>query len=460
MVNAGIYARISDDFGGDGLGVKRQLRECRKRLEDLGWVEVDAYIDNSRSAFTGKPRPEWKRLLGDIKSGRIEAVIAFQMDRLIRQPRELEQLIDLCEEVGVSEVKTVDGTLDLSTPIGRTQARIYGSLANQESEIKRIRARSKALEKAEKGEYQGGGVRLFGYSQDRKTMNQGEAVRLRNIAKRVLAGSTIFSEVKRLNSAEVTTTAGNEWTTSSLRRLLLSPAIAGLREHAEAGRVKASWKGIISEREHDALVALFNGRRRGKSVSTYLLTGLLICSTCGAKLVSTPHQKGGRIYRCPTPVAKPGSVKAGSCEGRSLSGERADEMVAEMVLAALDRAVLQGEEGDETEAMERVREIRARRELMAEMLAEGQIDAVEWKSIRNSLIKQEQKALKEAERAVEALKPQGVSGVGVRDNWAHLSVTERRSVVERLIDHILVGKYERSGRTRWDPSRLTLIWRA
>lgn len=54
------------------------------------WPVLDRYIDDDRSAYSGKPRPERRRLLDDIRAGTVDAVIVYDLDRLPRQPKELE----------------------------------------------------------------------------------------------------------------------------------------------------------------------------------------------------------------------------------------------------------------------------------------------------------------------------------------------------------------------------------
>ncbi|MCH6470957.1 recombinase family protein [Sinomonas terrae] len=57
--SAAIYARISSDQTGEGLGVQRQLEDCRKLAAERGWIVGEEYVDNDLSAFKGKARPEF-----------------------------------------------------------------------------------------------------------------------------------------------------------------------------------------------------------------------------------------------------------------------------------------------------------------------------------------------------------------------------------------------------------------
>jgi site-specific DNA recombinase len=83
---AAIYARISRDREGGGLGVDRQRDDCRALAARLGWDVVAVYTDNDLSAYAGKPRPGYRALLDAIDAGQVNAVIAWHPDRLHRSP--------------------------------------------------------------------------------------------------------------------------------------------------------------------------------------------------------------------------------------------------------------------------------------------------------------------------------------------------------------------------------------
>ena len=84
-VAAAIYARISLDRHGDGLAVERQLSDARRKAAALGWLVAEEYVDNDVSASSGRRRPAYQQLLSDLKTGRIDAVLTWQMDRLCRR---------------------------------------------------------------------------------------------------------------------------------------------------------------------------------------------------------------------------------------------------------------------------------------------------------------------------------------------------------------------------------------
>ena len=135
LMQAAIYLRQSEDRNGDMLAVDRQREDCVKLCAQRGWATTE-YIDNDTSATNGKRRPAYQRMLADIRAGLIDAVVAWDLDRLYRQPRELEDLIDLADQKHLA-LATVAGDADLSTDNGRLFARIKGAVARSRSTARR-----------------------------------------------------------------------------------------------------------------------------------------------------------------------------------------------------------------------------------------------------------------------------------------------------------------------------------
>ena len=146
LMRAGIYVRIIDDRTDQHAGVQRQEADCRQLAESRGWGVVAVYEDNDLSAYRGKERPAYLRLLEGLKAGEIDAVVVWHLDRLHCHPKELEEFFETCDGPGVGDLATVTGDVDLSTGDGRFQARILGAVARKESDDKSRRIRRKLLE--------------------------------------------------------------------------------------------------------------------------------------------------------------------------------------------------------------------------------------------------------------------------------------------------------------------------
>src|SRR5205823_7976570 len=131
--------------------------------ESLGWRVEEVYTDNDLSAYSGRRRPAYEQLWEDVRSGRIDAVIAYHSKRLYRRLTNLEDLITLAETVHVPIKTVASGDIDLSTAAGRAYARILAALGQMEAEESGERISRAKKGAREAGKHQGGGRVPVGY---------------------------------------------------------------------------------------------------------------------------------------------------------------------------------------------------------------------------------------------------------------------------------------------------------
>jgi site-specific DNA recombinase len=293
-----VYCRISRDRGGEGLGVERQERLCRELAARKSWPVAEIYIDNDLSAFRGKARPAYNRMLGDLASGTRDAVIVVDHDRLTRHPSELESFIDLADRHGIA-LANASGDVNLSTSDGRFRARIMGAVARQESERKSERIRRERDQAARAGQPHGG-RRPFGYERGGRQINLDEAAHLREAARRFLSGEALRVIADDFNARGVRSASGHLWTVEALKGVLTGPRAAGLRVHRGEIIGQAQWPAILDRADWEALRAALRDPRRSAigRPATNLLTGMLVCGRCGATLRSTKERSGARRYAC------------------------------------------------------------------------------------------------------------------------------------------------------------------
>jgi len=465
-MRAAIYCRISRDNEGRELGVGRQHQDCRREVERRGWTVADLYVDNDLSAYSGKPRPEYRRMLNDVQAGTVGAIVAWHPDRLHRSVRELEDFIDVIAQTGATVATCTAGDYDLSTPDGRFTARILGSVARKESDDKSRRLRRKHLELAEAGHISGGGTRPFGYESDRRTVNRSEAKLVREAAERVLAGESIRGIATDWNARGVQSVTGKPWSAHVLKRLLTSARIAGLREHRGAVAATADWPAIVDRQTWERVRAILLDPRRqknaGRTARRYLLTGFGTCGLCGAKLVARPRDDGRRCYVC---ASGPGFSGCGKIR---VLAEPLEELVRDMIFVALDSpataAALSPAPDDDDEG--RLREaIRQDEEALAELsrdyYTDRAIGRVEYLASRGPL----EARIDEAKRRLADQTSQaGVLadlpvGDTLRDEWESRSLDWRRALVKAVLAEVRVGPAVK-GRNRFDPDRVDVVWRA
>ena len=236
---AGVYVRISKDRHCQA-GVRRQEADCVELAKQLGWSVVDVYVDNDVEASSGRPRPAYLRLLEDMRSGLINAVIGWHSDRIVRRPVELEELIELADQHDVLFAAVKVGNLDLSNASGRLVARLLGATAKYETELKGER-QSAQLRRAGTGgppdRRRHAALRLGSRRHACRPQGGGRGSRS--------SGTGSRREVDRLAHRMAHRHGGcfrvrQPWSPTVLRRLLLSPRIAGIATYRGM-----SWQGPV-----------------------------------------------------------------------------------------------------------------------------------------------------------------------------------------------------------------------
>lgn len=454
MRTAGVYCRISQDRDGEALGVNRQRTDCLALAQRLGWTVGNEYVDNDTSAYSGKRRPEYERMLADLRTGAIDAVIAWHPDRLHRSPRELEDFIDLIEATRAPVATCTAGDIDLSTPDGRLMARITGSVARKESEDKSRRLRRKHLEIAENGMPSGGGVRPFGYEPDKITLRPDEAREIRNAAHRFLAGDSLRSIVLDWNTRGVETVKGGKWTQVTVRGVLGSPRIAGLRTHHRKVVGPAVWPAIITPDESARIRVLLSDPSRnkvnGRGARSYLLSGFMVCGGCGAKMITRPVHDARR-YLC--------AVDRGGCNKVGIAADHTDRLVTEVCLHRLDTPeIVARPPNGGSDLLEVVAGLEADLDqLSRDHYVEHLISRSQFLAAQGTLQARLERARREAAKAGRSQALDGLGG-SVRDVWPGLSLDRRRAILAVVLEAVTVAPTSKA-KNRFDPDRLTIDFR-
>ena len=115
---------------------------------------------------------QYAQILDDLEAGAINGLLVYDLDRLHRQPSELEAFIALCQRLQLTNVASVSGDIDLTRSDGQFHARILAAVAKKESDDKSRRIRRKHEELAEHGKVSGGGSRPYGYEADKVTLRR------------------------------------------------------------------------------------------------------------------------------------------------------------------------------------------------------------------------------------------------------------------------------------------------
>ncbi len=295
-MRSAVYTRISRDEAGEGLGVARQRSDCEALLARKGWVLAGEYCDNYLSAFTGRPRPAYQRLLLDLAAGRVDAVVAWAPERLHRSPRELEDFIQLLDETG-AHVETVKaGAWDVSTSHGRLVARMLGAVSRAESERTGERV-ARAHAQAKQAGLWRGPIPFGMQTSDEPGKPEPDVAQAPIVEEaflRVLRGDALTAIARDFNARGLLPRRGQRWSHTGISRLIGSPALGGM-VNIGGEFVPAAFDGVVSEQRwrsaQAALVRRPRGEARRPREKLTLLGGILTCAEHGDLLWG-----GGKIH--------------------------------------------------------------------------------------------------------------------------------------------------------------------
>ena len=314
-LNCAIYTRKSSDEGleKEFNSLDAQREACEAYIisqRHAGWVAVrDLYDDGGLSGGTME-RPALKRLLADIKSGKVQIVVVYKVDRLTRSLADFAKIVDVLDAAGASFV-SVTQQFNTTTSMGRLTLNMLLSFAQFEREIAGERIRDKIAASKAKGMWMGGNVPLGYDVRERKLIvNDAEAETVRTIFRRYAElGSVrlLGHELDRLGvvnkrreGAGGVLAGGNRFSRGALYTLLQNPIYRGGIRHQ--GKVYPGQHEAIIDAElwqlvQDKLAGNRQARTLGETADEPSLLAGLIVDGDGQRMTPTHAVKKGRRYR-------------------------------------------------------------------------------------------------------------------------------------------------------------------
>lgn len=163
-----IYSRKSK-YTGKGDSIGNQIQMCKDYIENLYKNKDIEYSIYEDEGFSGKNtnRPEFQKLLNDIKKEKFSVLICYRLDRISRNVADFSSTLDELQSYGVDFV-SIREQFDTTSPMGRAMIYIASVFAQLERETIAERVRDNMIELAKNGYWLGGSPPL-GYSRVRDT---------------------------------------------------------------------------------------------------------------------------------------------------------------------------------------------------------------------------------------------------------------------------------------------------
>ena len=294
-MRCGVYVRVStEDQRDNGYSIDSQLRMIKEYCEKNNYDIVDIYNDAGHS---GKDlmRPEMQRLLKDIKSHKIETIVAIKVDRLTRNNYDGFWLLNYCEEHDI-KIELILEPYDVTTANGEM---IFGmNLVFGQRERKEIGARTKRAMEEMALKHIHPSKAPYGYIRNKETGH----LEIEPIEAQVV--KEIFELCKQGNSTRnISITLKNKkaylktgkWTSDRVYKILTNSIYIGIFEYGKYCRKPQDILRVENYCEQIIDVDTWKLTRRvleknkhsnyGEHI--HLFTGIVRCPACGKILSST-----------------------------------------------------------------------------------------------------------------------------------------------------------------------------
>ncbi len=459
-----IWIRVSTEDQAKGESPERHEARARLYAEAKGWNVVQVYHLEGVSGKSVTEHPECRKMLEDVRSGRIKALIFSKLARLARNTRELLDFADIFRDCNCDLI-SLQESIDTSTPAGRLFYTMIAAMAQWEREETVERVKASVVIRAKLGSPLGGPA-PFGYHWKEKKLapHPSEAPVRKLIYDLFLEHKRKKTVVRLLNDAGHRTRNGSRFTAKTVGRLLQDPTAKGIHRAnytTRDGKAKrwhlkdeSHWvttpvDPIVSTELWDQCNAILEqttcGERRATKKAVQLFAGIAHCD-CGEKMyvpVNSPKYVC-RKCRNKIPVVDLEGFFADEIKAFSLSPEQinahlceADKTIAEkeelLRLQLADQRKLQGEITN-----------------VYRLFQEGQIDSKGFGKFYQPLDergKQLEQSIPKLQAEIDLAKVNGASAEEVvsearnlADHWPQMDTAEKRTIVETITEKITIGK--------------------
>ena len=311
---AGLYIRVStEDQAREGFSLPEQEKRLRAMCEYKGYEIYGVYKDAGISAKTGNKRPEFERLLQDIKDKKCNTIVVLKLDRLTRSVYDWENILKFLEE-NEAYLDCANDDINTTNVNGKMISRILTSVSQQE--IERTSERTKIG--------LAGAIKVghlpnkcsFGYKRENKKLvpdesKKDEIIRIFNLyheGKSYQTISNLYNKEKVFGKTN--------WTDTTILRILQNEIYKGDFVHGKRTKHPTYYENVVEpivskELWEECQVQKKKNSRSYKRTLTYLYLQKLLCPKCNRILGGkATKKKNGRKDTNPCK-----EIQTGKCAG-------------------------------------------------------------------------------------------------------------------------------------------------
>lgn len=389
-----VYSRKSK-YTGKGESIGNQIELCKNYLITRYNANADDIIVYEDEGYTGAntKRPEFQKMIKDIRNKKIKTVICYRLDRISRNVLDFCNLKDELSDYNVAFI-SIREDFDTSTPMGSAMLLITSVFAQLERDTIAERIRDNMLELAKTGRWLGGNTPLGFKSQEvEKLTLDGKKRKLFKLSPVINEENTVklifekFLELKSLTQLEtyfiqhdIKTRNDIYFSRSALKSILTNPVYAmadndtlnyftdkeaeifqeenfngkhglmvynkTIQKTGKSTKQRSVTDWIVAVGKHKGFISGntwvqtqnlldMNAERRYRKpgINTSLLSGVIYCNNCGSfmrpKLNSKIHEDGTRSFSYMCELKEKSRCK--KCNSKNIMGIEFDKQVLEII---------------------------------------------------------------------------------------------------------------------------------
>lgn len=459
IYKTGIYLRVStEEQAREGFSIHAQKEKLTSYANINDWDIYDFYIDDGISGKNITDRPSINRLIEDVKSGNVNNVLIYKLDRLTRSVKDLINLIELFEENNCS-FNSVTEKLDTSNAVGRMFIKIIGIFAEFERENLAERVSFGYEQKAREGNYTNcNGVNGYDYivGSGELVVNDIEKDIVNRIYDLYLEGNSMIKIAKQFNYENVPTKRGGDWAQSTIKSILTNPTYIGKvrygvakKNQSKAFDVDGTQECIIDEEKFYKTQEVMKKRKhycnkKFPSEKAYFTTALR-CHKCGAKLhpKMSKQANGDKIYI--TYYCNNKAVGRCKCSGIShikVLNAFEDYINNIKLKPRKDLLVSNNESKKEENILKEINKLNTKRKKLQSLFINEEITSNDYQDMIK-IIEEKKEFLNNSLKDLKAPKQEEINLLDIQDiitdfkrNWDYLNTSERNSFITQFIKKI------------------------
>ena len=398
------YVRVSTDSDAQEDSFAFQSNYWQRRFESDESVEyVGLFTDEGIGGGSMKKRDGLKRMIQQVRNGKIDRIYTKSVSRFARNKVELMEIVREFRDHGVEIVFESEGIKTLDPKCGLILT-VMASLAEEE-----LISMSQNQKWAARKRFANGSVelsRILGYDMvdGKLVINEKEAVIVRRIFELYLQGNSFISICHILENEGYTPMHGGRWSKSTIMGMLRNEKYCGdslmqktystmkvqKYNYGELPKyyVQDDHEPIVSREDYqkaqEMMVARSNKYRpMGSPTALYPLSGKLICGECGTSFKRKISAHGTPYASLKWTCRKKDIYGVKECASHDIK----DEVVTRLLIESYNESIdANNEVNGITEQEEKLQKLIASEQELRQLRAKGYISESKYREETDSIL--------------------------------------------------------------------------